>query len=69
MSLAANEHPVGELGPDGEHEPFRKSVRSRAARRDLHHLDPGVCQHRVERAGELPGAVPDQEPEGRDAIA
>jgi hypothetical protein len=27
------------------------------------HLDPGARQHRVERLGELPGTVPDQEPE------
>src|SRR5262249_23439894 len=34
-----------------------------AARQDLHHFDPGTGQHRVERLGELPGPIPDQEPE------
>jgi hypothetical protein len=29
----------------------------------FHHLDPGTGQHRVERLGELPGPVADQEPE------
>ena len=28
MPLAEDEHPVGDLGPGGEHEPFRISVRS-----------------------------------------
>jgi hypothetical protein len=42
------------------------SIRSRAARRDLHHLDPRGGQHRVERLSELTGPArpgPDQEPE------
>ena len=34
----------------------------RAARRDLHHLDPRSREHGVERLGELPGPVADQEP-------
>src|SRR5215470_19808728 len=34
-----------------------------AARQGLHHFDPGTGQHRVERLGELPGPIPDQEPE------
>ena len=38
-------------------------VRSWAARRDLHRLDPGSGQYHVERFGELAGPVPDQEPE------
>jgi hypothetical protein len=48
--------------------PFRISIRSRAARRDLHSLNPGVGQDRVKRRGELPGPVPDQEPEVRSPI-
>ena len=40
--FAEDEHPVGDLGPGGEHEPFRVSVLARAARRDLHNLDAGV---------------------------
>ena len=33
MPLAEDQHPVGDLGPGGEHEPFRISVRARAAGR------------------------------------
>jgi len=44
------------------------AVRPRAPGRDLHHLDPGISQHRIERAGELPGPVADQEPEACGAI-
>jgi hypothetical protein len=36
VSFAEDEHPVGDLGPDGQHEPFRESVRARAPGRDLH---------------------------------
>lgn len=39
MSLAADQHPIGDLRPDGEHEPFRINIRARAAERDLHGLD------------------------------
>jgi hypothetical protein len=53
---------------DAEHEPFRKSVRSRAAQRDLYGLDTGISQGCVKRRGELPGPVADQEPEVRGAI-
>jgi hypothetical protein len=42
MPLTEDEHPVGHLGPGGEHEPFRISVRARAAGRSLHHLDTGI---------------------------
>ena len=48
MPLTEDHHPVGDLGPDGEHEPFRISVRARAARRDLHGLDPGISQDCVQ---------------------
>ena len=69
MPLAEDQHLVCELGPGGEHEPFRITVRPRAARRDLHHLDTRPGQDGVERRGELPGPVPDQEPEARSVIA
>jgi hypothetical protein len=42
MPLAEDQHPVGDLGPGGEHEPFRISVRPWATRRDLHGLDTGA---------------------------
>ena len=69
MPFAEDQHPVGNLGPGGEHESFRISVRPWTPRRDFHHIDPGVSPHRVERIGELTGPVPDQEPEPRGAIA
>ena len=59
MPFAEDQHPVGDLLAGGEHEPFRISVRLRAARRDLHHLDTGTGQDRVKGRGELPGPVPD----------
>ena len=62
MPLAEDQHPVGDLGPGGEHEPFRIGVRARAPGRNLHGLDTGAGQDRVERRGELPGPVADQEP-------
>jgi hypothetical protein len=68
MPLAEDQHSVGDLGPGSEHEPFRISVRSRAARRDLHDLNAGIGQDGVERRGELPGPVPDQEPEARGSV-
>ena len=61
MPFAEDEHPVGDLGPGGEHEPFRISVRARAAGRDLHDLDAGIGQDRVRRRRELPGPVTDQD--------
>jgi len=68
MPFAEDEHPVGDLGPDGEHEPFRVGVRARAAGRDLHGLDPNTGQDRVKRRSELPGPVADQEPEVRGPV-
>jgi hypothetical protein len=35
MSLSEDQHPVGELGPDAQHEAFGEAVRPRAPRRDL----------------------------------
>jgi hypothetical protein len=64
-----NQHPVGDLSADGTHPALGIGVRSRAARRDLHHLDPGTGQHSVEHLGELPGPVPDQEPEPAGALS
>src|ERR1039458_9159331 len=69
MPLAEDQHPVSDLGPGGEHEPFRVSVRPWAAGRDLHGFDTGPGQDCVERLSELPGSVADQEPEVRGAVA
>jgi len=68
VAFAEDQHPVGDLGPCGEHEPLRQSVRARTSGRDLHRLDSRAGQDRVERIGELPSAVTDQEPEVRGAI-
>jgi len=63
-----DQHPVGDLGPDGAHPALGMSVRPRAPRRDLHRPDPRGEQHRVERLSELPGPVPDQELEPSGAL-
>ena len=68
MPFAEDQHPVGDLLAGDEHEPFRISVRLRAARRDLHHLDTGTGQDRVKGRGELPGPVPDKEPEAGGTV-
>ena len=68
VSLAEDEHPIGDLGPGGEHEPFGKGVCPRTSGRDLHCLDTGGGEDRVERIGELPGAVADQEAEVCGAV-
>ena len=62
MPLAEDQHPVGDLRPGREHEPFRIGIRARAPGRDLHGLDTGGCQDRVEHLSELACPVTDQEP-------
>src|SRR5690349_15598596 len=69
VMLAEDQHAVGGLGSDDQHEAFGEAVRSRTARRDLDHFDPRVGQDRVERRRELPGAVADEEPKPADALA
>ena len=56
MPLAEDQDLVGDLGSDGEHEPFRVLVRARAARRDPHGRDTRVGQDCVERPREPVGA-------------
>jgi hypothetical protein len=68
MPLAEDQHPVGDLSPGGEHEPFRTGVRAWASGRNLHGLEAGVGQDRVKRRGELSGTVADQESEACGAI-
>ena len=63
VSLADDQHPVGDLRSGSKHEPFGISVRARTPGRDLHGFDACAGQGRVERGGELPGAVADQKPE------
>src|SRR6266516_3238272 len=69
MASAEDQHPVGDLGPGGEHEPLRVSVRARASRRDLDHFDACAGQDRVERRAELPGTVTHQETETGGAFS
>jgi hypothetical protein len=47
MPLAEDQHPVGDLGPGREHEPFRIGMRARAPGRDFHGLDAGASQERA----------------------
>ena len=68
MPLAEDQHPVSDLRPGGEHEPFCISIRARAPGRNLHDLDASVGQDRIKRRGELPGTVTDQEPEACGTI-
>jgi hypothetical protein len=69
MLLAEDEHPVSNLGSDGQHEAFGEAVRAWTPRRDLDHLDACVRQDRVERCRELPGAVADEEPKPGGVVA
>ena len=69
VAFAEDQHPVGDLGPNGEDEPFRIGVRARAPGRDHHGLDTGTGQDCVEGPGELPGRLADQEPAARSAIS
>src|SRR6266566_1592258 len=68
MVFAEDQHPVGQLGPGGPHEPFRVSVRAGAAGRNLHHGDARVGEHGVEGGGELAGPVPDEVAEPRRTL-
>ena len=69
VSLAEDQHPVGQLGPHRQHEAFGETVRPRTAGRDLHHFDARIGQHRVERGRELSGAIANEEPEPGDVFA
>ena len=52
MPLAEDEHPVGDLGPGGEHEPFRISVHPRRLDRRADNPDARSLEHRIECGGE-----------------
>ena len=69
MSFAEDQHPVGDLRPGSEYEPFGKGARPGASGRNLHGFDTGAGQSRIERCGELPGPVAAREPEVRGVIA
>ncbi len=57
MPLTENRYPVGDLGPGGQHEPFRIGVRPGTSGWNRDRGDAGVSEDRVERCGELPGSV------------
>ena len=63
VSSSEDQHPVGDLGADGQHEAFGEAVRPRTPRRDLEYFDPRVRQDRVERSRKLTGPIADEEPE------
>ena len=68
MPFAVDEHPVGALGSCGAYPSLGITVRARGARRDLDHRHALASEDRVEDAGELGIAVPDQETEGADPV-
>jgi len=53
VPFAEDQHSVGYLGPDGQHEALGKAVRPGTPPRDLHHLNARIGQDRVERCREL----------------
>jgi hypothetical protein len=52
VPLAGDQHSVGDLGADGQHEAFGVAARAWRPRRDLDHLNPRVREDRVERLRE-----------------
>src|SRR6266516_8134496 len=68
VPFAENQPAVGDPGPGGEDEPFGVGVRAGTSGRDLQRFDAGAGKDRVERCGELPGPVADQEPEVAGAV-
>ena len=44
MPLTEDQHPVGDLGSDGQHEAFGEAVRPRTPRRDLDHSMPASAR-------------------------
>jgi len=43
MPLAEDQHPVGDFGPDGEHESFRMGVGARRQQRPVWMIGTDVC--------------------------
>ena len=61
VPLSEDQHLVGDLGPDGQHDAFGEAVRPRTPRRNPDHLDARVRQDRIERCRELTGPIADEE--------
>jgi hypothetical protein len=57
MTLAEDEHPVGDLAAQCPHPPLREGAGPRALRRDPDHFDASAGEDRVEHAAELAAAV------------
>jgi len=68
VPLTEDQHVGGEFGSEGAHEPFGKTVRPRATRRNSGHADAHIGQDSVERRGELTSSVSNEEPELSGAI-
>jgi AhpD family alkylhydroperoxidase len=62
VPFAEDQHPIGHVRADREHEPLREGVRARASRRDLRCGDACIGQECIERGSELPSSVADQKP-------
>ena len=69
MTLAEDEHAVGQFSSDCSDESFGVAVGLRAASWDLDDVDARVGEDGVEGIGELAGSVADQEPELGRAVA
>ena len=69
MPLAEDQHPVGGLCTDRQHEAFGEAVGAWTPRRDLDHLDARVRQDRIERRRELTGPIAYEEPEPAGVLA
>jgi hypothetical protein len=61
VPFTEDQHPVGYFRPDGEYEPFCVGIRARTPGWNLHGGDACIGQDRIERGGELPSPVADQE--------
>ena len=64
VPLTEDQDPVGDFGPDGQHESFGEAVRPRTPGRNPHGIDAGAGQDAVEDSGELTCPVADEEPKG-----
>ena len=66
---AEDEHAVGDLGPGGEHEPFRISIRAGTSGRDFTASMPASARSASKDAVNCRARCADQELEGRGAVA
>jgi hypothetical protein len=68
LPTSEDQHPVKHLTPNGAHPPLRIGVRPWRLHWRAQHLDPLGSEDRVERGGELPIPIADQEPEPTDPL-